>query len=108
MDERVRGAAGSEASTGRRRRRALRAMLRGYRIHRRSAAPAAAAGSAVMAALLISAMPIAPALADSGSRYSAPLGAWIAAVVVSIVLCVLGLGIGVWFRRKRSRLDDSA
>ena len=98
MDERVRGAAASEDSTGRRRRRALRAMCRGYRIRRWS-------GGAV--ALLLSIMTFTPALADSSSRYSAPLGAWIAAVVVSIVLCLLGLGVGLWFLRKRSRLDDA-
>lgn len=103
MDERVRGAAGSVDSVGRRRRRALRAMFRGYRIRRRPLRVSAAA-----AALLCSIMSVAPVLAESASRYSAPLGAWIAAIVVSIVLCALGLAIGVWFLRKRSHLDDSA
>ena len=43
----------------------------------------------------------------SGSRYSAPLWAWIAAIAVAGGLSVAGLAIGVWFLRKRSRLESS-
>ena len=97
MDERVFGATGSGASTGRRRR--LRAMLRGYRIRRRAGLTLAAACWAVG---------MSPALAQeavmSGSRYSAPLWTWIAAVAVAAGLSVVGLLIGYWFLRKRSRL----
>lgn len=103
MDERVRGAAGSVDSVGRRRRRALRAMPRGYRIRLRRPRPLQLSTAA--AALLCSIISAAPALADSTSRYSAPLGAWIAAIVISIILCALGLAIGLWFLRKRSRLN---
>lgn len=97
MDERVFGATGSGASTGRRRR--LRAMLRGYRIRRRAGVMLAAAGWA---------MGMSPALAQemvmSGSRYSAPLWTWIAAIAVAAGLSLVGLAIGYWFLRKRSRL----
>ena len=97
MDERVFGATGSGASTGRRRR--LRAMLRGYRIRRRTGLTLAAACWAVG---------ISPALAQeavmSGSRYSAPLWTWIAAIAVTAGLSVVGLAIGYRFLRKRSRL----
>lgn len=50
---------------------------------------------------------IAPTLADSHSRYSAPLWTWIAAIVVAIGLSVAGLLIGWWFLRKKSRLESS-
>ena len=97
MDERVFGATGSGASTGRRRR--LRAMLRGYRIRRLAGLTLAAACWAVG---------MSPALAQemvmSGSRYSAPLWTWIAAVAVAAGLSLVGLLIGYWFLRKRSRL----
>ena len=97
MDERVFGATGSGASTGRRRR--LRAMFRGYRIRRR-------AGLAVAAACW--GVGMSPALAQemvmSGSRYSAPLWTWIAAIAVAAGLSVVGLAIGYWFLHKRSRL----
>ena len=43
----------------------------------------------------------------SGSRYSAPLWTWIAAIVVAGGLSVVGLAIGFWFLRKRSRLESS-
>ena len=100
MDERVFGAAGSAPSTCRRRR--LRAMIRGY--------PMSPCRGLALAALFW-AISWSPALAQdaalSGSRYSAPLWAWIAAIVVAAGLGVIGLGVGVWFRRKRSRLDSS-
>ncbi|MDE2966402.1 MAG: hypothetical protein OXS30_02785 [Chloroflexota bacterium] len=52
-----------------------------------------------------------PALAQevvmSGSRYSAPLWAWIAAIVVAMGLSLLGIVIGLWFLRKRSRIESS-
>ena len=50
---------------------------------------------------------LAPALADSHSRYSAPLWTWIAAIVVAIGLSLAGLLIGWWFLRKKSRLESS-
>ena len=42
----------------------------------------------------------------SGSRYSAPLWTWIAAIVVAVGLSVVGLAIGFWFLRKRSRVQS--
>lgn len=48
-----------------------------------------------------------PALAESGSRYWAPLWTWIAAIVISVGLSIVGLAIGWWFLRKRSRLDST-
>ena len=99
MDERVLGATGSGASAGRRR---LRAMLRGYRIRR-------CAGLALSAALWLACL--SPALAQeivmSGSRYSAPLWTWIAAIAVAAGLSLAGLAIGYWFLRKRSRIESS-
>jgi len=50
---------------------------------------------------------VAPALADSHSRYSAPLWTWIAAIVVAIGLSLAGLLVGWWFLRKKSRLESS-
>ena len=54
---------------------------------------------------------LAPALAEemvmSGSRYSAPLWAWIAAIAVAVGLSAVGLAIGFWFLRKRSRIESS-
>ncbi len=101
MDDRVRGAggaAGSGASMGRRRgRRRLRVMRRGYRIAR---------WTALYAALVAWSLWLSPVMAESGSRYSAPLWTWITAIVVSAALSVLGLAIGVWFLRKRKRLDE--
>ena len=72
MEERVLGATGSGASAGRRRR--LRAMIRGYPMRRWAVAAAAVALWAVW---------LSPALAESGSRYSAPLWTWIAAILVA-------------------------
>ena len=43
----------------------------------------------------------------SGSRYSAPLWTWIAAIVVAMGLSLLGIVIGLWFLRKRSRIESS-
>ena len=43
----------------------------------------------------------------SGSRYSAPLWTWIAAIVVAIGLSLAGLMIGWWFLRKKSRIESS-
>ena len=97
MDERVLGATGSGASAGRRRR--LRAMPKGYRIPRRPRC----AGLALAAALWL--LCLSPTLADSGSRYSAPLWTWIAAIAVTAALSLAGLAIGVWFLRKRARLQ---
>ena len=103
MDERVLGAAGSGTSAGRRRR--LRAMIRGYRMQRW-----AGLVSCLAIAALLWVPTHSPALAQaavmSGSRYSAPLGAWIAAIVVTVGLCAVGLAIGIWFLRKRSRLES--
>ena len=99
MDERVFGATGSGASAGRRRR--LRAMTRGYRMLKWAGAVGAAA---------IWAVSLSPVLAQeavmSGSRYSAPLWAWIAAIVVAVGLSVVGLAIGYWFLRKRARVES--
>ncbi len=47
----------------------------------------------------------APALAESGSRYSAPLWTWIAAIVVAVGLSLAGLVVGFWFLRKRARIQ---
>lgn len=100
MEDRVFGATGSGASAGRLRR--LRAMLRGYRIRRW-------AGLAL--GLVLAALWMSPAHAQeivmSGSRYSAPLWAWIAAIAVAGGLSLVGLVIGFWFLRKRSRLESS-
>lgn len=99
MDERVFGATGSGASAGRRR---LRAMIRGYRMR-------GWLGFAIAAALWIAALSPATAqeLIMTGSRYSAPLWTWIAAIAVAAGLSVVGLLIGFWFLRKRSRLGSS-
>lgn len=43
----------------------------------------------------------------SGSRYSAPLWTWIAAIIVAIGLSLAGLLIGWWFLRKKSRIESS-
>ena len=43
----------------------------------------------------------------SGSRYSAPLWTWIAAIAVAGGLSVVGLAIGFWFLRKKSRIESS-
>ena len=100
MEERVLGAAGSGPSAGRRRR--LRAMSRGYPMLR---------WPGLALAVLAWAMAVSPAAAQevamSGSRYSAPLWAWIASIVVAVGLGVIGFGIGVWFLRKRSRIESS-
>ena len=95
MEERVLGAAGSGPSAGRRRR--LRAMNRGYPMRR---------WPGLALAVLFWAIAVSPALAESGSRYSAPLWAWIASIVVAVGLAVIGFGIGVWFLRKRSRIES--
>ncbi|MDE2892648.1 MAG: hypothetical protein OXN86_09120 [Chloroflexota bacterium] len=67
--------------------------------------------SGVALAVLTWAMAVSPALAQevvmSGSRYSAPLWAWIASIAVAVGLGVIGLGIGFWFLRKRSRIESS-
>ncbi len=94
MEDRVVGWVGSGASAGRRRR--LRAMTRGYPIVR-------LVGAAWALAAWLSF--VAPALADSHSRYSAPLWTWIAAIIVAVGLSLVGLLIGWWFVRKKSRLD---
>ena len=86
MDERVFGSAGGGASAGRRRR--LRAMLRGYPI-----------AVVVMASWLLTA-------ASDGSRYDAPLWAWIAAIAVAAGLSLAGLVVGVWFLRKRRQVSE--
>ncbi len=96
MEERVLGAAGSGPSVGRRRR--LRAMIRGYPMLR---------WPGLALAVVAWAMAVSPALADSGSRYSAPLWAWIASIAVAVGLGVIGFGIGIWFLRKRSRIESS-
>jgi len=100
MDERVFGATGSGVSAGRRRR--LRAMTRGYRMR-------GPAGLALALALWLgwASSAIAEEMVMSGSRYSAPLWTWIAAIAVAGGLSVAGLAIGVWFLRKRSRIESS-
>ncbi|MYA02359.1 MAG: hypothetical protein F4188_04705 [Chloroflexi bacterium] len=100
MDERVFGATGSGVSAGRRRR--LRAMTRGYRMRR-------PAGLALALALWLGwvSSVMAEEMVMSGSRYSAPLWAWIAAIAVAAGLSALGLVIGFWFLRKRSRIESS-
>ncbi len=64
-----------------------------------------------VAAALFWALWVSPALAQeivmSGSRYSAPLWTWIAAIAVAVGLSVVGLLIGFWFLRKRSRIESS-
>lgn len=100
MDERVFGATGSGVSAGRRRR--LRAMSRGYRMR----GPAALALAAVLWAGWLSPI-LAQEMVMSGSRYSAPLWAWIAAIAVAGGLSLAGLAIGFWFLRKRSRVEGS-
>lgn len=95
MEERVLGAAGSGPSAGRRRR--LRAMIRGYPMRR---------WPGLALAFLLWAMAASPALAESSSRYSAPLWAWIASIAVAVGLGVVGMAIGVWFLRKRSRIES--
>ena len=65
----------------------------------------------LVAAALFWVLWVSPALAQgmvmSGSRYSAPLWTWIAAMVVAVGLSIVGLLIGFWFLRKRSRIDAS-
>ncbi len=65
----------------------------------------------LLAAMLIWGLWMSPALAGelvlSGSRYSAPLWTWIAAIAVAVGLSVVGLAIGWWFLRKRSQLESS-
>ena len=65
----------------------------------------------LVAAVLFWALSVLPALAQeavmSGSRYSAPLWSWIAAIVIALGLSIVGLLIGFWFLRKRSRIDAS-
>ena len=64
----------------------------------------------LVVAALFWALWVSPALAQgivmSGSRYSAPLWTWIAAIVVAVGLSVVGLAIGFWFLRKRSRVQS--
>ncbi len=64
----------------------------------------------LVAAALFWALWVSPALAQeivmSGSRYSAPLWTWIAAIAVAVGLSVVGLAIGFWFLRKRSRVQS--
>ncbi len=50
---------------------------------------------------------LAETVAGSSSRYSAPLWTWIAAIIVAAGLGVVGLLIGFWFLRKRSRIDSA-
>ena len=66
-------------------------------------------GFAIAAALWVAALSPATAqeLVMSGSRYSAPLWTWIAAIAVAAGLSVAGLAIGFWFLRKRSRIESS-
>jgi membrane protein implicated in regulation of membrane protease activity len=73
-------------------------MIRGYPMRRSLGLILAAALWAIW---------LSPALAESGSRYSAPLWTWIAAIVVAVGLSVVGLLIGYWFMRKRSRVGSS-
>ncbi len=43
--------------------------------------------------------------AESGSRYSAPVWVWAAAGGATVGLGIAGFLIGVWFHRKRERLE---
>ncbi len=65
----------------------------------------------LLAATAVWALCMSPALAEevvmTGSRYTAPLWTWIAAIVVTVGLSIVGLAIGWWFLRKRSRLESS-
>ena len=47
-----------------------------------------------------------PTLAQTGSRYSAPLWTWITAIIVAAGLSVAGFAIGLWFLRKRARINQ--
>lgn len=96
MEDRVLGDTGSDASAGRLRR--LRAMFRGYPIRR---------WQVWLSMAMVGLFWASPALAESGSRYAAPLWSWIAAVLISAALSLAGLVIGVWFLRKRSRISGS-
>ena len=64
------------------------------------------AAAAVVVWLAGASPALADALAASQSRYSAPLWTWIAAIIVSAALGAVGLLIGAWFLRKRSRIDS--
>ncbi|MYJ92429.1 MAG: hypothetical protein F4038_05210 [Chloroflexi bacterium] len=77
-------------------------MTRGYRMRR-------PAGLALALALWLGwvSSVMAEEMVMSGSRYSAPLWAWIAAIAVAAGLSALGLVIGFWFLRKRSRIESS-
>ncbi len=46
--------------------------------------------------------------AESGSRYSAPVWVWAAAGGATVGLGIVGLGIGIWFHRKRERLGQES
>ena len=65
----------------------------------------------LLAAAAVWSLWMSPVLAEglvmSGSRYSAPLWTWIAAIVVTVGLGIVGLAIGWWFLRKRSRVESS-
>ena len=43
--------------------------------------------------------------AESGSRYSAPVWVWAAAGGATVGLGIAGYLIGLWFHRKRERLE---
>lgn len=43
--------------------------------------------------------------AESGSRYSAPVWVWAAAGGATVGLGIAGFLIGLWFHRKRERLE---
>ena len=62
------------------------------------------AGALLAAAVWLSVSGVAFA-ADSGSRYSAPVWVWAAAVGATVGLGVMGLLIGIWFHRKREHLE---
>ena len=100
MDDRVLGATGSGVSAGRRRR--LRAMIRGYRIRRVAGVVLAATLWALWWSPTLGQVSVDTVM--TGSRYSAPLWSWIAAIVVAAGLSVAGLVIGWWFLRKRRRM----